>query len=372
MPLLNGPTLTPKKLAANRANAQLSHGPVTLEGLIRVRDSNIKHGVYVQEPTETLPVLGEDPKDFERLLESLQATFQPADELESRLVKRLARAILRTERNDRVQESMAVRQVREMSAHVDRLVQKVCAQYDEKVAHLECLAQRIADDHFATGAEDLDHFAAACGDAPEGRAREILVCLNLLLDPVEFGEDAEAEPGGNSEARDEEENESASEVDADEEGAEASDNPETGNETQAATEQPDPLLLPDVPIATGPERIEARKRMESLLAEEIQALKATRDWDRENLLKTNTPYFRDSAIATSKPQVEAVLRREDASVRHIGRLTELLMKLKREKREAERLEEKNQKMQNEGESHDVVDNKGSNFLSHDVIDNKAT
>jgi hypothetical protein len=78
-----------------------------------VRDGNIKHGLYAQEPTEALCVLGKDPKDFEKLLESLQATWQPANELEGQLVKRLARAGVRAERNDRVQESMAVRQVRE-------------------------------------------------------------------------------------------------------------------------------------------------------------------------------------------------------------------------------------------------------------------
>jgi hypothetical protein len=54
MPLVNSPTLTPKKLAANRANAQRSRGPVTLEGLIRVRDSNIKHGLYARESPEAL------------------------------------------------------------------------------------------------------------------------------------------------------------------------------------------------------------------------------------------------------------------------------------------------------------------------------
>jgi hypothetical protein len=49
MPLVNRPTLTPKKLAADRANAQLSRGPITLEGLIRGRDANIKHGAYTQD-----------------------------------------------------------------------------------------------------------------------------------------------------------------------------------------------------------------------------------------------------------------------------------------------------------------------------------
>ena len=44
MPLVSSPALTPKKLTVNRANAQLSRGPITLDGLIRVRDARIKHG----------------------------------------------------------------------------------------------------------------------------------------------------------------------------------------------------------------------------------------------------------------------------------------------------------------------------------------
>ena len=65
MPLVNRPALTPKKLAANRANAQRSSGPITLEGLIRMRDSKIKHGAYAQDNEEALRVLGQDPKDFD-------------------------------------------------------------------------------------------------------------------------------------------------------------------------------------------------------------------------------------------------------------------------------------------------------------------
>jgi hypothetical protein len=43
----------------------------------------------------------------------------------------------------------------------------------------------------------------------------------------------------------------------------------------------------------------------------------------------------------------------------------------REKRVPAEENEKNN-IENEGESHDVVDNKGSNFITHDVIDNKGT
>ena len=97
--------------------------------------------------------------------------------------------------------------------------------------------------------------------------------------------------------------------------------------------------------------------------------RATRYRDRENLLRTNVPYFRDSAIPMGKPESEVSLRREDASFRQVGRLIDLLTKLKRD---AWHAENKKNNIENEGESHDVVDNKGWNFLSHDVTHNKAT
>jgi len=235
MPLVNSPTLTPKKLAANRANAQLSRGPITFDGLIRVRDSNIKHGAYAQDGEEALRALGEDPEDFAALLESLKASWQPANALEDLLVKRLARAVWRTERNDRLQESVAVRLVSEMTIHVDNMVANVCAQYDEKVGHLEWLLEGFAHDECVTGAEDLDHFAAVYGEAPQGRPHEILVCLNLLLDPEEFDVDDEEPRGKNPEAP---------------------ENP--GTPVGIDARQGYPLLLPEVPIATGAEREQAR------------------------------------------------------------------------------------------------------------------
>ena len=70
-----------------------------------------------------------------------------------------------------------------------------------------------------------------------------------------------------------------------------------------------------------------------------------------------------------KPESEVLLRQEDSSFRQVGRLIDLLTKLKRD---AWHAENKKMKVENEGESHDVVDNKGSKFRSHDVAENTAS
>ncbi len=121
MSLLRKRTLTPQRLAAFQSNGRHSCGPATPEGIERIRAANLRHGFYSQAQGEALRALGEDPAEFEHLLESLIATWQPADEFESRLVTRLARALWRMERGDRIQESMAVAQLERMDVSVERL-----------------------------------------------------------------------------------------------------------------------------------------------------------------------------------------------------------------------------------------------------------
>jgi hypothetical protein len=118
--LVKSPEMTDEKLAANQANGRESHGPATPEGLERSADSRIRHGFCSKRGDEALRVLGEDPADLDRLWQSLRATWQPCDEFQERLVERLARAIWRLERSDRVQDSIAVKQVREMNRELDR------------------------------------------------------------------------------------------------------------------------------------------------------------------------------------------------------------------------------------------------------------
>jgi len=225
--LVKSPSMTPEKLAANQANGHLSHGPATPEGLDRCHDSAVRHGFYSKRSGEALRALGEDPQELDKLLDSLRATWQPTDEFQERLVKRLARAIWRMERSDRVQDSIAVKQVREMNLELDRLIDKGLQVYDRKLAALEQLAEAVLDEEFVAGRSAFTAFSAAFGEQVEGRAGEVLTLLYQLLDPE--GSDRDAP-------------------------------------------EPDPTL----PVATGADRTEGRERIATLVSEEIEAVKEAR------------------------------------------------------------------------------------------------
>jgi hypothetical protein len=144
----NVPGQEAKPHAAETGSHSVQRAPLAwpghTEGIERIRAANLRHGFYSQADGEALRALGEDPAEFEALLESLMATWQPADEFETRLVTRLARALWRMERGHRIQESMAVRQLERLDENVERLALQAGEQYEKRVTRLKSLTAAVA------------------------------------------------------------------------------------------------------------------------------------------------------------------------------------------------------------------------------------
>src|SRR5437660_3370047 len=79
---------TDRQIEANRLNAQHSTGPSTPEGRAAVRLNGLKHGLCA----ETIVVPGEDPAQFEAMLEAYRVEYQPATPSAEFLVRQVAMA----------------------------------------------------------------------------------------------------------------------------------------------------------------------------------------------------------------------------------------------------------------------------------------
>src|SRR5215472_653858 len=181
--LVKSPSMTPEKLAANQANGRRSRGPATPEGLERAADSQIRHGFYSKRGGEALRALGEDPEELNQLLDSLRATWEPTDEFQERLVKRLARAMWRLERSDRVQESIAVKQVREMNRELNNQIERGLEGYADKLDALKDLAKAVENEQFVADRDAFFALLEAFGREPEARGEQIRALLYQLLNP---------------------------------------------------------------------------------------------------------------------------------------------------------------------------------------------
>ena len=99
------------QIAANRANAQKSTGPRTVEGKKKASMSALKHGLTAQ----TLVLPHEEPLAYGQMRESLYDQYQPATEQECMLVDQLVSAWWRTIRVRQMETDMFDLQIRTLN-----------------------------------------------------------------------------------------------------------------------------------------------------------------------------------------------------------------------------------------------------------------
>ena len=90
MPLVKSPTMTPRKISANRANASQSTGPRTAEGQRHVMLNSLRHGNRSQAFRANLIKAGHDVDLFDWIHERLREEMPTAS---PRVAERLARRV---------------------------------------------------------------------------------------------------------------------------------------------------------------------------------------------------------------------------------------------------------------------------------------
>src|SRR5579884_2493180 len=94
--------ITEAQLAANRANAQKSTGPKTIDGKTNSSRNSFKHGLYSKQ----LVVGAEEAAALDELKSNLRVEHQPANETEGILVNELAEQFWRLRRARRYEASL--------------------------------------------------------------------------------------------------------------------------------------------------------------------------------------------------------------------------------------------------------------------------
>ena len=100
---------------ANRQNAQKSTGPSTPEGRAAVSLNGLKYGLYAQ----TLILPGEDPAEFDALLDRFHAEYQPSTPTEEAFVSQIVMATWRRARIQRMEVAFYKNQHKECIGHDD-------------------------------------------------------------------------------------------------------------------------------------------------------------------------------------------------------------------------------------------------------------
>jgi len=161
--------LTAVQLEARKENAQESTGPRTAKGKRRSSQNARKHGLYSNANFfwDAAIALGEDPRDFERLLKGLVLARQPADTLEMVLVEDIALLVWKKARLDRAEAAV---QVCNLQKH-DLERRKQFVQVGREIS--DALQSEVREKGLRTTL-----------DAP-GKFEQILSILDILVEMVE-------------------------------------------------------------------------------------------------------------------------------------------------------------------------------------------
>jgi hypothetical protein len=109
MAVMQETQVSPPQLEANRRNALASTGPRTEAGKRRSRLNALVHGRYARTVPKALWALGEDPREYEALLQELLEAHQPRNSSERMLVEDIASLRWQRRRAERAQTAKQAR-----------------------------------------------------------------------------------------------------------------------------------------------------------------------------------------------------------------------------------------------------------------------
>jgi hypothetical protein len=358
MSLVKKPEMTEKKVAANRQNQKLCNGPVADERRERIRAALRRFGYNVQPEEMAMRALGEDPADFQELLEALWEEWNPVGPLQEGVVIRLARALWLANRADRMQEGCAVRQAEEVNGERQDRLHARMMRLRITADSLRRLVQSVGREHYVTTAEDLEKMKSLHQEGVLKDLSEIALALFYQLQP----------PGTDPDGIDSNEAQRRLLQRVKEIFGLAGDTPpqvrvapdfspaspdvepnfrpapaDISTKSVQVAVCPPPLeendkRYPNITAAEWEARERPRQLLENILTRQVDSCEAQRKALLRESVKGPSPYERAAEIAPTHPNAMLMRRIQDSNFREIRRLTNLLLKIKRYERQMEKSE----------------------------------
>jgi len=326
-------TMTQEKISANRRNGRHLHGPSTPEGQERIRAALLRHGFDVQAEEVAMRALGENPADFQELLEALWEEYNPVGAAQEGLVIRLARATWLMNRADRMQEGFALRQAREVNsgrqdrAHAQMMRLKITAD------SLRLLVQAVAQKHYVTTLADLEKMKNLHQEGVVKEMADMALVLFYQLQVPGTGEDGldpfEAARRMVAQAKEIFGIGMTPDYATPPNVAPDSSEGEEDHQDADVEEEKNDQRYPSINTAEWEARERPRHLLENILRRQVEICEEQRQAVLKESVKGPSPYERAAEIAPTHPNALIMRRTQDSYFREVRRVTNLLLKLKR-------------------------------------------
>jgi hypothetical protein len=282
-----------------------------------------------------LRAFGEDPVHFQELLGGLWEAYHPTDAAQEGLVIRLARATWLMNRADRMQEGYAVRQAQDVNTGREDRVHAQMMRLKMTEERLRRLAQSVACEHYVTTPTDLEKMKNLHQEGELKDMGEIALALFYELQAPGTGEDGidPNEKGRRALVRIKEIFGLSSDYPPGAKAAPDSRPPQEGQPGADAAQEDKDQLYPNITAAEWEARERPRQLLENILTRQVETCEAQRKAILKESMKGPSPYERAAEIAPTHPNARLMRRMQDSNFREVRRVTNLLLKIKRQARE---------------------------------------
>lgn len=130
-----------KQVLANKQNAQISTGPVTVEGKAIVATNAIKHGIFTKDLIIASGAGQENQAEYEELLTNLTQCLSPSNQMESLLVEKIAVDSWRLRRTIRFEAGSISKHIEELIVSCYGYSRSNTAEIDKQIEYAK---ERIA------------------------------------------------------------------------------------------------------------------------------------------------------------------------------------------------------------------------------------
>jgi len=185
MSLVKPSEITGKNMAADHANGQPLQDPTMPEAQVSSAVARFRQGFYTEAEYGVLLALGEEPNDYQRMMESLLEDLQPRGGLESQLVEQMGQTFWRMRRAQRMQDGLALKRLQRKVKWEEMMAATQASQALELLEPFERLKEALARRGQGPTVAEIDEFVKSRkGDSSE-ETKEFILLLKSLHEPRE-------------------------------------------------------------------------------------------------------------------------------------------------------------------------------------------
>ena len=171
-----------------KVNAPSAPGATTPEAEVSPIVAEFRKKFFTDSRYGLLAALGEEPNDYQRMMESLLVDLDPRPGLETHLVEQMGETFWRMERAQRMRDGLGLKSIQRKVQGEEMVATLEASKAFEILEPFERLKQALARRGHGPTAEEIDEFVKTRKDDSSEAMQEFITLLKSLDEPREEAE----------------------------------------------------------------------------------------------------------------------------------------------------------------------------------------